>query len=53
MINLTTLAFDEKNFIDISVSHVCSTCMDPRFNTPDPVDSTFSRFSFFMFKPYF
>ena len=52
MRKVNVLAFDEKYiFIDTSLSHVCSTYMDPRINTSDPVDSTFSRFSFLCSNP--
>ena len=52
MRKVNVLAFDEKYiFIDTSLSHVCSTYMDPRINTSDPVDRTFSRFSFLCSNP--
>ena len=52
MRKVNVLVYDEKCFfIDTSLSHVCSTYMDPRINTPDPVDSTYSNFSFLCSNP--
>ena len=52
MRKVNVLSFDENYVLLILfLSHVCSTYMDPRINTLDPVDSTFSRFSFLCSNP--